>query len=139
MRGYSTNEERIATVWEEQNTINKPPPSPQDPVMFDLKTLVKETCKIECVKLHDGKMSAIYETTSGFRFPVPVAEMQNGTFNAEERGFTLMKWIKRSLTLLTAEEPSTDCAHGVAFIDCTLCAPQIAGAGITGVVVDLTK
>ncbi len=89
---------------------------------YELKTLVKETCKLQCIRLHDGKMAAIYETeTSGFKFPVPVAEMQNGTFNAEERGFVLMKWLRGSLALLNADEP------------------EAAPVAPAGVVVDLTK
>ena len=36
-----------------------------------------------------------YETDNGFLFEVPVVDIDNGTFNAEEKAIILMKWIKR--------------------------------------------
>ncbi len=67
---------------------------------FELKTLVQESCTLDSIKEHDHQMVAMYTTTSGFKFPVPVAEMALGTFNATERGFTLMRWIKKALVAL---------------------------------------
>lgn len=75
--------------------------------MFEIKSLVQETCKLQCVREHDGQMAAIYETfPSGFKFPVPISDMSNGTFNAEERGFTLMRWIKKAIKVI--ETPSIE-------------------------------
>jgi hypothetical protein len=36
-----------------------------------------------------------YETDNEFLFEVPVADIDNGTFDAHEKATTLMKWIKR--------------------------------------------
>ena len=38
-----------------------------------------------------------YKTDSGLLFEIPAVDVDNGTFNAEEKAITLMKWIRRQL------------------------------------------
>lgn len=72
--------------------------------MYQLKDLVKEECKLTMIRNTDDGMAAIYETASGFKFPIPIAEMQDGTFNATERGGTLMKWINRAVKSINTDD-----------------------------------
>jgi hypothetical protein len=36
-----------------------------------------------------------------FEFPIPIDDSGGGTFNPTEKGLTLMRWIRKHVTLLT--------------------------------------
>jgi hypothetical protein len=38
-----------------------------------------------------------YETETGFRFPVPIADTGDGTFQAEEKALLLMRYIRKHI------------------------------------------
>jgi hypothetical protein len=76
--------------------------------MFDLKVLVKESCHLKCICDVDGETAAVYVTDTGFKFPVPVQDMKGGTFNLVERGFTLMKWMRKAVTSVNAALAAPD-------------------------------
>lgn len=44
-----------------------------------------------------------YRTTSGFVFPVPVSDCGDGTFMAEDRAITFMRYIRKQLEAVDAQ------------------------------------
>jgi hypothetical protein len=43
-----------------------------------------------------------YETTCGFRFPVPISDAGTATFLAEDRAILFMRYIRRQMAALEA-------------------------------------
>ena len=65
-------------------------------------TLLKQRVKgaVRFIYFRDGALW--YSTEDGWEFPVPVADTTNAqggspTFNAEEKGITLMRWMRKSM------------------------------------------
>jgi hypothetical protein len=74
-----------------------------------------------------------YRTEDGFTFPVPVADTANSqggaaTFNAVEKGITLMRWIRRAMeaemSALDALTAETERLGLYALDDEPLCMPD---------------
>ncbi len=61
--------------------------------MTDIKTLVKGNVKF----LFARKGELWYETETGFKFPVPISDMGDGQFNAEDRAMLYMRYIRKYL------------------------------------------
>jgi hypothetical protein len=61
--------------------------------MVDVKMHVKDGRKVRFVKAYSGNLW--YETELGFQFPVPVADMGNGTFLVEDKAMLFLKYIRR--------------------------------------------
>lgn len=53
---------------------------------------------VHFLQYYDGDLW--YETETGFRFPVPVAEAGNMTCLAEDRAENFSKWINRHLKVM---------------------------------------
>jgi len=63
-----------------------------------LKTRVKAA--VQFIFYRDGELW--YRAVDGWQFPIPVVDTMNAqggrpTFNAEERGMTLMRWIRKHM------------------------------------------
>lgn len=41
-----------------------------------------------------------YETCEGLLFPVPINDIDQGTFNATEKGILMMRWIRKYIEIL---------------------------------------
>ncbi len=44
-----------------------------------------------------------YKTECGFMFPVPVSDVGDGTFNAEEKAMLMMRYIRKQIEAHVAE------------------------------------
>jgi len=44
-----------------------------------------------------------YSTEEGFEFPVPISDMGNATFMAEDKAILFMRWIRKHLGMITEE------------------------------------
>lgn len=44
-----------------------------------------------------------YETVTGLIFPVPISDIDQGTFNATEKGMMMMRWIRKYIESLQTE------------------------------------
>jgi hypothetical protein len=44
-----------------------------------------------------------YKTEAGLLFPVPIADVYDGTFNAEEKGIHMMRYIRKHIEALKTE------------------------------------
>jgi hypothetical protein len=73
------------------------------PMNLDLKTILKEDCTFQFYR--DG--SLYYKTTSGFVFGIPIKDVGSGTFNAQERGMVLMRWLRPAVVeaVMSANQP----------------------------------
>ena len=73
---------------------------------MELKSIVKEP---EAKFTHYRQGNLWYETTSGFAFPVPVADLGEATISYVEKPLLLMRYIRRHLDNII--EGSTDKSH----------------------------
>ena len=65
--------------------------------MRSIKTMVKD--KVVRFKFYrEGEL--IYETECGFVFPVPLADVGNATFMAEDKALLFMRYIRKHLASL---------------------------------------
>ncbi len=44
-----------------------------------------------------------YQTDTGIEFPVPVEDTDGATFEAEHKSLTLMRWIRKHLSMITVD------------------------------------
>ena len=70
--------------------------------MNDIKELIKGTVRFQFYRA--GNL--YYKTESGFTFTVPVEDVGEATFNAEEKGILMMRYIRKQLILNAAQEVS---------------------------------
>lgn len=61
-----------------------------------LKDLVKG--KVKFTHYFDGNLW--YETECAFSFPVPVSDIGNATFLAEDKGILFMRYIRKHMDLI---------------------------------------
>lgn len=64
-----------------------------------LKDLVRGTVRF--TRYFDGQLW--YKTESGFEFPVPVSEIGNATFLAEDRAMLFMRYIRKHAEMIEAK------------------------------------
>lgn len=69
----------------------------------NLNLSVKENVIGPCTFLYYRDQSLWYETCTGLRFPVPVSDIDQGTFNATEKGLMMMRWIRKHVDQLEKE------------------------------------
>lgn len=60
--------------------------------MNSLKDMVSGNKKARFAFFRDG--SLYYTTECGFTFPIPTSDTGTGTFNAEEKAISLMRWLR---------------------------------------------
>jgi hypothetical protein len=41
-----------------------------------------------------------YATSDGFKFPVPIADVRTGVFNAEDKAILFMRWIRKQIDVV---------------------------------------
>lgn len=46
----------------------------------------------------------MYKTTDGFEFPVPISDTNDATFPAEDKAIFFMRWIRKQLELVKANQ-----------------------------------
>jgi len=66
--------------------------------MTDLKDMVKDGKKVTFQYYKDGQL--FYQTECGFEFPVPVSDIGNATFLAEDKAMLFMRYIRKHLKAL---------------------------------------
>ena len=66
-----------------------------DESKISVVSVVKEGPDCSFVKMSDGVMH--YQTSAGFLFRVPVADLAGTTVQAKERTSTFIKWIKKEI------------------------------------------
>lgn len=65
--------------------------------------MVRDNKKVKFLFYRDG--SLWYATEEDFRFPVPVSDIGNAIFNAEEKALIMMRWIKPQMALVNKVKP----------------------------------
>ena len=63
--------------------------------MENIKDMVKDNKKVRFSFYRDGQL--FYRTESGFEFPVPIEDIGNATFLAEDKAILFMRYIRKHL------------------------------------------
>jgi hypothetical protein len=66
--------------------------------MITLKDMVKDHKKVRFSFYRDSELW--YITEDGFEFPVPLEEVGNATFMAEDRAILFMRYIRKHMEML---------------------------------------
>lgn len=66
--------------------------------MLSLKEMVKGNKKVVFTRLFCNELW--YKTEDGFEFPIPLEDTEGCTFNAEEKAFALMRWIRKHIDFI---------------------------------------
>jgi hypothetical protein len=72
--------------------------------MTTIKDMVKDDKRVRFTFYRDRQL--FYQTECGFEFPVPIDDIGNATFLAEDKAILLMKYIRRHLK--TVDEAKAD-------------------------------
>ncbi|MBF84837.1 MAG: hypothetical protein CL489_10290 [Acidobacteria bacterium] len=65
----------------------------------NIKELVKGTTAT-FQRYTDGKL---WYKVNDFEFPIPIEDTKGAVFNAEEKGMTLMRWMRKHIELMKSE------------------------------------
>lgn len=63
--------------------------------MSDIKSMVSGDKKVRFLFYRKGELW--YETECGFKFPVPISDTGDGTFNKEDRAMLFMRYIRQQI------------------------------------------
>ena len=66
--------------------------------MYSIKEMVKDHKKVRFSFYRDQELW--YVTEDGFEFPVPLHDVGNATFMAEDRAILFMRYIRKHIELL---------------------------------------
>lgn len=66
--------------------------------MHTLKDMVKDNKKVHFSFYRDRQL--FYRTECGFEFPVPIDDIGNATFLAEDKAILFMRYIRRHLKII---------------------------------------
>ena len=66
----------------------------------DIKEMVRDGKKVRFTRYRQGHL--YYQTESGFEFPVPLSDIGDATFLAEDKAMLFMRYIRMALS--TASE-----------------------------------
>ena len=69
---------------------------------YNLKEMVKDGRKVNFVRYRKGEL--IYVTECGFEFPVPIDDTGDGIFLAQDKAIIFMRYIKRHIDSIKAEQ-----------------------------------
>ncbi len=61
----------------------------------DIKEMVKDGKSVHFTKYRQGNL--YYRTESGFEFPVPLEDIGDATFLAEDKAILFMRYIRKAL------------------------------------------
>lgn len=67
-------------------------------MLINLKDMVKGDKLVKFVKYLDGNL--YYKTECDFEFPVPISDIGNATFLAEDRAMLFMRYIRKHIDLI---------------------------------------
>jgi hypothetical protein len=67
-----------------------------------IKEMVKDQKKTIFIYYRDGELW--YKTECGFEFPVPIKDVGNATFLAEDKAILLMRYIRKHKEMLESTE-----------------------------------
>lgn len=71
---------------------------------YNIKEMVSDNKK---AKFLFFKLNELwYETETGFKFPVPINDVQDGIFNDEEKALLLMRYIRKHIAFLEQAQQS---------------------------------
>lgn len=71
--------------------------------MSDIKSMVKDGKKVKFLFYRHKELW--YETECGFKFPVPIEDVGDATFLAEDKALIMMRYIRKQLDAIkTAKE-----------------------------------
>jgi hypothetical protein len=73
---------------------------------MELKNMVKDRKKVHFSFYRDRELW--YVTEDGFEFPVPIEEVGNSTFLAEDRAILFMRYIRKHIELLEKAKKERD-------------------------------
>ena len=63
--------------------------------MYSIKDMVKDGKKVRFTFYRDRQL--FYQTECGFEFPVPIEDIGNATFLAEDKAILFMRYIRKHL------------------------------------------
>lgn len=66
--------------------------------MENIKDIVKDNKKVNFVNYHDKELW--YKTECNFHFPVPIDDIGNATFMAEDRAMLFMRYIRKHISYI---------------------------------------
>lgn len=66
----------------------------KEKTMYNIKTMLAGKT-VKFVKYRKGEL--FYTTECGFEFPVPVSDTGDGTFLAEDKAMTFMRWVRKQI------------------------------------------
>jgi hypothetical protein len=66
--------------------------------MYNVKDMVKDNKKVFFVCYKQKELW--YRTETGFDFPVPIDDTQDGVFNAEDKALLFMRYIRKHVAML---------------------------------------
>lgn len=69
--------------------------------MISIKDMVKDK-KVKFSFYREGEL--YYKTEDGFEFPVPISDIGNAVFLAEDKAILFMRWIRKHVELLAQTE-----------------------------------
>jgi hypothetical protein len=75
-----------------------PQPQRKELSMNSIKEMVKDRKKVRFSFYRDKELW--YVTEDGFEFPVPIGEVGNATFMAEDKAILFMRYIRKHIELL---------------------------------------
>jgi hypothetical protein len=77
--------------------------------MNSVKDMVKggKLVKFNHFRFRDGKGELWYKTECDFEFPVPIEDVGDGKFLAEDRAMYFMRWINPHHKLVTATQQTS--------------------------------
>ena len=73
--------------------------------MYDIKEMVKGGKKVRFSFYRNGEL--FYKTECGFEFPVPIHDIGNATFLAEDKAILFMRYIRKYIADIEKELNNT--------------------------------
>lgn len=70
----------------------------------DIKSMVSDKKLVTFAFYRDNALW--YKTECGFEFPVPISDIGNATFLAQDRAILFMRYIRKHIALLEGSTPS---------------------------------
>jgi hypothetical protein len=72
----------------------------------DIKDMVKDGKKVRFTRYRQGNL--YYQTEDGFEFPVPLEDIGDATFLAEDKALLFMRYIRKALAAVSEKDNSSE-------------------------------
>lgn len=69
-------------------------------LQMNIKEMVSDNKKVKFIHYKDQNLW--YETETNFQFPVPIEDIGNATFLAEDRAMLFLRYIRKHVALILA-------------------------------------